>query len=382
MSITTDLIRRQATSDYPFARSMGFTGPKKQILSQIHSRLRTRLINLIPCPTNRILPTRYLDHYLTGPLINLRASNMAGLAQCVTRPSTPTAGDDIMPSQQAARLSLTQMRMFETLSVPGMNSPEHAAHNVAGRLPMAPLPGAQPPLAPPSPLPLQIDITRRFRPARALLQSQGADDGRPRLSVQYRDFCPFQVYLSSTSIMRLMIFRCHLHPMERFSFLPPPGMVRFISSAFFRLYSPPNTTPSGDDVISISSDSSDASLELLYPDTQEKENLPAPTVLDVLTPVRLVIFVNDKESPSRITVYPRHAEGVEPPALHINDYRDALLAIGFNTAAEGDIYMDFLGFWSCRSWDISIPVLFPNRLVYIRSLNVTADVDSFLDSMF
>ncbi|KAJ6467421.1 hypothetical protein C8R45DRAFT_1106162 [Mycena sanguinolenta] len=131
-----------------------------------------------------------------------------------------------------------------------------------------------------------------------------------------------------------------------------------------------------------SDSSSDDSLELLYHSDGEKENIALPIVLDVLTPVQLVVFINNTDPPTLMTVYPRQAVHMEPAALYLEDYHDTLLAIGFNTTMEGKVYMEFLSFWSQRSWDSPIPILYSNRLTYIRSLNITLDIENFLDSIF
>ncbi|KAJ6512467.1 hypothetical protein C8R45DRAFT_1152136 [Mycena sanguinolenta] len=115
------------------------------------------------------------------------------------------------------------------------------------------------------------------------------------------------------------------------------------------------------DVISISSNtsgsSSDDSLELLYPSDGVKENLAPPIILDVLTPVRLVVFINNTDPPTLMTVYPREAVRIEPAALYLEDYRDTLLAIGFNTAMEGKVYMESLSFRLLAFYFFNIPSL-------------------------
>ncbi|KAF7371405.1 hypothetical protein MSAN_00777100 [Mycena sanguinolenta] len=92
--------------------------------------------------------------------------------------------------------------------------------------------------------------------------------------------------------------------------------------------SPTIVTPSREDVISISSDSSDSSLELRYPGDEIKSKAAsepgdstAPVVLDVLTPVRLVIFVNAIDPPSRLKWGVAHLQYIKAgtsPLLHIS----------------------------------------------------------------
>ena len=66
---------------FPFASSLGYTGGKKIMREDINAALRDRLTLLVPLPVNNILPTHYMGHVLTGPLLNVGATNPDGLGQ-------------------------------------------------------------------------------------------------------------------------------------------------------------------------------------------------------------------------------------------------------------------------------------------------------------
>ena len=81
-------------------------------------------------------------------------------------------------------------------------------------------------------------------------------------------------------------------------------------------------------------------------------------------------------------MYPRHVADNVAPSLRLHDFRETLLSIGFNPDVDGEIFMEYLGIWARRSWDLDVPILLPNRLVFICSMGIQVDVDTFLDTIF
>jgi hypothetical protein len=80
-----------------------------------------------------------------------------------------------------------------------------------------------------------------------------------------------------------------------------------------------------------------------------------------------------------MTVYPREKEPQdEVPMFFVADYHETLLCIGFNTRIEGERYLDYIQTWT---WQIGVPVLFANRLIFARSEGVRVDIDGCLDAL-
>ncbi|KAJ7806972.1 hypothetical protein B0H14DRAFT_2610045 [Mycena olivaceomarginata] len=89
-------------------------------------------------------------------------------------------------------------------------------------------------------------------------------------------------------------------------------------------------------VIPISSDSGSVG-GLCYP-------LNSDVVYDILTPVPLVIFVNDP--PTRMTVYPHEANELNVlPSFMVHDFHNELLAVKFNTNIIGQVYLKYTNTW-------------------------------------
>ncbi|KAJ7890207.1 hypothetical protein B0H13DRAFT_2341133 [Mycena leptocephala] len=66
----------------------------------------------------------------------------------------------------------------------------------------------------------------------------------------------------------------------------------------------------------------------------------------MLTPVRLVVFTNARDPPSRLTGYPRSGEADMEPKLTLHDYHHLLHAIGFDTTTDGEIHLQYNNAWS------------------------------------
>ena len=85
-----------------------------------------------------------------------------------------------------------------------------------------------------------------------------------------------------------------------------------------------------------------------------------------------------------MNVYPREADGPNVlPTLTVHDFHDALLAIGFNTNAIEQLYLEYTNTWMSQMWEIGIPITCPNRIVFIRSYKaISADIDAFVNTLF
>ncbi|KAJ7790624.1 hypothetical protein B0H14DRAFT_3161295 [Mycena olivaceomarginata] len=129
-------------------------------------------------------------------------------------------------------------------------------------------------------------------------------------------------------------------------------------------------------VIPISSNSSGSVGGLCYP-------LNSDVVYDILTPVHLVIFVNNWD-PTQMTVYPHEAHGLNVlPSLMVHDFHNKLRAVRFNTNIIGQVYLKYTNTWMSQMWEIGIPLTCPNHIIFIRLYKaISADINGFFETLF
>ncbi|KAJ7866883.1 hypothetical protein B0H13DRAFT_2352246 [Mycena leptocephala] len=136
-------------------------------------------------------------------------------------------------------------------------------------------------------------------------------------------------------------------------------------------------------IISVSSDSSDETTsavgELGYPPDVTDEG---PVVMDLLSPVRLFVWVKANGPVHRLTVYPRYREG-GASWLVLRDYRRTLAKIGFDTHQMGEFFLPHSKIWISYPSHLPFPVTQSNTLVFIRPVGLsTGSPDDALDALF
>ncbi|KAJ7239686.1 hypothetical protein C8J57DRAFT_1528028 [Mycena rebaudengoi] len=324
-----------AASSFQFARSLGFYGGKVQIHNQINTVLSDLLAILIPCPED----------------LNIGQTNMCGFPAWYHAGKIDTR---IVPDVTTKFLGLTKI-----FSSPTKNHCRVPTQPVS---PAGHLPGADSILATPSP-------RRSGRP-----NMRYSPHSRPLSHLCYFPLLSKPVAEDDTDIIPGLNYH------YKAPAIAPAPAVRPHYSPDGSIISISSTSTIMDDaatVISISSDSSDSVGCLHYP-------LDSDVVYDILTPVCLVVFVNDRDPPSRMTIYPREADLPNTLlSLRVHNFHDALLAIGFNTNINGQVYLEYTSTWTPQMWEIGIPITCPNRIVFVRSYKaISADIDSFFNTLF
>ncbi|KAJ7926654.1 hypothetical protein B0H13DRAFT_1862107 [Mycena leptocephala] len=287
---------------------------KVQIRDQINTALSELLAILIPCLEDSILPMHYNGHFLTSPRQNCRQDRHPGCTQHDHQLSMPNK-DLLITNQKFTTLSerdpKSRQRPVQTIGEYTPDLSPLLATDLAQIPSMPPQVLGAPSCSPPAPSML-LPTALQTR-----LVADNDDDNM--------DIIPG--------------LNCHYKAPTTPTVAPhysPDGSVISISS----------TSTANDDaatVISISSNSSSSVGVLRYP-------LNSDMVYDILTPVRLVVFVNV----SAIAV-----------------------------AVDLNVYLEYTNTWTSQMWEIGIPITCPNRAVFIRSYKaISADIDGFFNTLF
>ncbi|KAJ7606763.1 hypothetical protein DFH06DRAFT_1149847 [Mycena polygramma] len=131
-------------------------------------------------------------------------------------------------------------------------------------------------------------------------------------------------------------------------------------------------------IISISSGSASDIGELSYPDEADDQ----PVVMDMLSPVRLFVWVKDNEPGHRLTVYPQYREGATS-WLMLSDYKYTLAKLGFDVEERAEMFLPYTKVWICYPFNLAVPITQANTLVFIRTAGIsTESPDDALDTLF